>query len=162
MYRRTRHALVAVAAAIIVTANSGQRSTSEFSVDLSPRDLPRIATIDDRYESYNIEMAEVIGGNFWKPYDQRSIAALEAQARAPAAPGAGIAVGQDTGMFQKRAPIDLTNPRLRKLAAALGPAYVRVSGTWANSVYFHDADTPAPSRAPKGYDGVLTKQQWKG
>jgi hypothetical protein len=30
--------------------------------------LHRIATIDERYQSYNVEMAEVIGGNFWKPY----------------------------------------------------------------------------------------------
>lgn len=37
-------------------------------------------------------------------------------------------------MFQARPSIDLTNARLRKLAAALGPAYVRVSGTWAMAV----------------------------
>ena len=36
-------------------------------------------------------------------------------------------------MYQYRAPIDLTNARRRKLAAALGPAYARVSGTWANT-----------------------------
>jgi len=28
--------------------------------------LPRIATVDERYQSQNSEMAEVIGGNFWK------------------------------------------------------------------------------------------------
>ena len=46
--------------------------------------------------------------------------------------------------------------RLRKLAAALAPAYMRVSGTWANTTYFHDADTAAPTTPPKGFDGVLT------
>jgi len=45
-------------------------------------------------------------------------------------------------LYEYRPPIDLSNPRLRKLAAALGPAYLRVSGTWANTVYFHDFDTP--------------------
>jgi len=30
--------------------------------------MPRVATIDARQQSYNVEMAEVIGGNFWKPY----------------------------------------------------------------------------------------------
>jgi len=30
--------------------------------------MPRIADVDERYQSYNVEMAEVIGGNFWKPY----------------------------------------------------------------------------------------------
>ena len=48
------------------------------------------------------------------------------------------------------------------MAAALGPAYVRVSGTWANSTYFHDADDPAPATPPAGFGGVLTRQQWRG
>jgi heparanase len=49
---------------------------------------------------------------------------------------------------------------LRKLAAALGPAYVRISGTWTNTVYFHDSPGPAPSSGPAGFNGVLTRQQW--
>ena len=56
---------------------------SRLTTAVSPRDMPRIATIDDRYQSYNVEMAEVVGGNFWKPYDRQSIARLEAQAKAP-------------------------------------------------------------------------------
>jgi len=59
--------------------------------------------------------------------------------------------GQDPSLFQTRPPIDLSNARLRKLAAALGPAYMRTSGTWANMVYFHDADTPPPATAPNGF-----------
>ena len=69
--------------------------------------------------------------------------------------------GMNPGLYQYRPPIDLTNARLRKLAAALGPAYVRVSGTWANTTYFPDTDR-APTKAPKGFNGVLTRQQWKG
>ena len=65
-------------------------------------------------------------------------------------------------LYQYRPPIDLSNARLRKLAAALGPAYVRVSGTWANTTYFQDSDKPAPKTAPKGFNGVLTREQWKG
>src|SRR5947207_8482222 len=65
-------------------------------------------------------------------------------------------------MFEARPPIDLTNTRLRKLTAALGPAYLRVSGTWANTVYFHDSDTPAPASPPQGFQGVLTRPEWKG
>jgi hypothetical protein len=38
-------------------------------VTVTPATMPQVATIDERYLSYNIEMAEVIGGNFWKPYD---------------------------------------------------------------------------------------------
>src|SRR5262249_43481891 len=52
--------------------------------------------------------------------------------------------------------------RLRKLAAALGAVYLRVSGTWANSTYFHNSDDPAPQKPPEGFGGVLTRAQWKG
>ncbi len=128
------------------------------SVDIRPQIMPRIADVDERYQSYNVEMAEVIGGDFWKPYDRSSIAAL----RARSAKTGGIQVGQDATMFQARAPIDLANARLRILAAALGPAYVRISGTWANTVYFHDADTSAPQEPPAGFKGVLTRAEWKG
>jgi hypothetical protein len=65
-------------------------------------------------------------------------------------------------MFAKRPPIDLANRRLRILAAELGPAYVRVSGTWANSVYFQDDDEPRLAKPPSGFQGVLTQAQWRG
>src|SRR6185295_2061807 len=61
-----------------------------------------------------------------------------------------------------RPPIDLRNQRLLTLAAALGPAYMRVSGTWANSTYFHDSDDPPPASPPPGFGGVLTRAQWRG
>lgn len=70
--------------------------------------------------------------------------------------------GMDPSLYRYRPPIDLSNERLRKLAAALGPAYVRVSGTWANTVYFHDSDDPPPSRSPQGFGGVLTRGHWRG
>lgn len=136
-------------------------------IQITPAKLPRIATIDVRYQSYNVEMAEVIGGNFWKPYTPASIAEMKGQASAPKAFSAtgGTApakVGVDTAIYQARPPIDLANARLRRLAEALGPAYVRVSGSWANSVYFHDADTPPPAAAPAGFTGVLTRAEWRG
>jgi hypothetical protein len=65
-------------------------------------------------------------------------------------------------MYQQRPPIDLTNHRLRTLAAALGPAYVRVSGTWANTTFFQDSDAPPRGTPPKGFAGVLTRKEWKG
>jgi hypothetical protein len=103
-------------------------------------------------------MAEVTGGNFWKPYHSQSSAATGATqlAQSDSAPA-----GMNPNMYQYRPPIDLTNARLRKLAKALGPSYVRVSGTWANSVFFADSDSP-PAKAPAGYDGVLTRKEWKG
>ncbi|WGR91059.1 hypothetical protein MTX26_10565 [Bradyrhizobium sp. ISRA443] len=105
--------------------------------------MPRVATVDARFQSYNIEMVEVTGGRFWRPY-----AAADVQATAKA------------DRFATRAPIDLHDVRLRRLAAALAPAYLRVSGTWANSTFFADTDTP-PSAPPAGFKGVLTRQQWR-
>ena len=125
--------------------------------------MPLVGTVDERFQSYNIEMVEVIGGRFWKPY--RDIdALLKAQSSFTKSnkDAAAVPAGMDPNLYQQRPPIDLTNPRLRKLAAALGPAYVRVSGTWANTAYFHNSDQPAPKTPPKGFGGVLTRRQWKG
>ena len=156
-----------IATALLAVLASGAYSKGPGgapAVFLAPEKLARIGAIDERFQSYNVEMVEVIGGRFWKPY--KDIAAL-LNAQESAAPRGGnnaeaIPAGMDPGLYQKRSPIDLANPRLRKLAAALGPAYVRVSGTWANSTHFHNSDQPPPAAPPEGFGGVLTRQQWKG
>ena len=127
------------------------------AVSVDPANMPRIATIDQRFSSYNIEMAEVTGGSFWKPYGASSKAA---QTKPPVQPDSSPA-GMDPNMYEYRPPVDLSNPRLRKLAAALSPAYIRVSGTWANTVYFADSGN-SPAKAPAGFSGVLTQREWKG
>jgi heparanase len=119
--------------------------------------LPRIGTVDPRFQSYNIEMVEVTGGRFWKPYRPEP----EATPEPPPPSQPGTLPGMDSNLFQYRRPIDLTNARLRTLATALAPAYLRISGTWANSIYFADSDT-APAAAPAGFKGILTRQQWLG
>jgi hypothetical protein len=124
------------------------------SAQQNPSTMPKVGAVDPRFQSYNIEMVEIIGGRFWKPYGSKGASAADTK---PATPG-----GIDPSLFEQRTPIDLSNPRLRKLAAALGPAYVRVSGTWANTVYFQDSDAPAPAAPPEGFGGVLTRAQWKG
>src|ERR1700722_6102793 len=53
---------------------------------LDPPNMPRIGTVDERFQSYNIEMVEVTGGPFWKPY--------AAQTTVP-------------GLFSERKPKDL-------------------------------------------------------
>lgn len=118
--------------------------------------LPRLGTVDPRFQSYNIEMVEVTGGRFWAPYKQQG------KPQTDDASKASVPTGMDPSLYRYRPPIDLYNAKLRKLAAALAPAYVRVSGTWANSTYFHDSDTPAPEKPPTGFGGVLTRKQWKG
>jgi hypothetical protein len=109
---------------------------------ITPASMARIGTVDERFQSYNIEMIEVTGGRFWKPYGSDTS-------------------GGDSDLYEYRPPIDLTNARLRKLAAALAPAYLRVSGTWANATYFADTDS-APSAPPPGFNGILTREQWRG
>ena len=44
-------------------------------------------------------------------------------------------------------------------ASALGPTYIRVSGTWANTIYFQDNDNPKLANAPDGYENVLTRKE---
>ena len=73
-------------------------------------------------------MLEVTGGRFWKPY--KDLAAAQTPA----------AVGTAPDLYQYRPPVDLSQARRRKLDAALGPAYLRVSGTWANTTYFQDGN----------------------
>jgi heparanase 1 len=128
-----------------------------------PADLQRIGTVDGRFQSYNVEMVEVTGGGFWKPYAEiAGLLTAQASAQQRGKKAEATPVGMDPRLYRQRPPIDLSNHRLRKLAAALGPAYVRVSGTWANTTYFHNSDEPAPKNPPKGFGGVLTRQQWKG
>ena len=124
----------------------------------APR-MPTIGTVDERFQSYNIEMVEIIGRTFWKPYGSTT---NESKAQEPA-PQAGFTLaGIDPNLDRYRAPIDLSNSRLRNLAAALSPAYVRVSGTWANTAYFQDSENAAPADALAGFSGVLTREEWKG
>jgi heparanase 1 len=142
--------LVLAASAHLAIAQGGSPSS------INPTTMPRIGSVDERFQSYNIEMVEVTGGRFWKPYVSKAETAPPSQA------SANQPVGMDPNLYQYRPPIDLSNARLRKLAAALGPAYLRVSGTWANTTYFQATDGPAPVTPPAGFKGVLTAAEWKG
>ncbi len=141
---------------VLQAAGSPGSSAPDAAVAPAPGRMARVGSVDERYQSYNVEMVEVTGGRFWKPYD-----AKPASQEAAAAPRSGTPSGIDPDLFEYRPPIDLQSPRLRKLAAALGPAYVRVSGTWANSTYLPESDD-APKTPPAGFGGVLTRSQWKG
>ena len=128
-------------------------------VAVNPSSMPKLGTVDPRFVSYNVEMVEVTGGRFWKPYKS----ATETQAAKPATAGnANQPPGMSSDLYQYRPPINLANPRLRKLAEAFGPSYVRVSGTWQNSTYFQNSDQAPTAEAPKGFKGVLTRAEWKG
>lgn len=126
----------------------------------SPSKMAKLGNVDPRFGSFNIEMVEVTGGRFWKPY--KSVEEANEASKAAATSDANQPVGGMSSLYQYRPPIDLANPRLRKLAEALAPAYIRVSGTWANSTFFQNDDTRALTEIPKGFKGILTRAEWKG
>lgn len=106
---------------------------------IDPGRLSRIAEVDPNFQSFNVEMVEVTGGRFWAPYES------------------------STGeRYAERKPIDLRSERLRTLAKALAPAYMRVSGTWANSTYVPTLTEVEPVAVPQGFRQVLRRSQWQG
>jgi hypothetical protein len=144
-------AFSAAAVAFFVTCHSWVVASEATIV---PADLPAVGSIDERFQSFNLEMVTVTGGPFWKPYAARGGSAkLDAKTQS--------ATDRQADLFATRSPIDLASPRLRKFASALAPAYLRVSGTWANTTFFAESDT-APTRPPAGYNSVLTRRQWDG
>lgn len=147
-------AIMATSVVMMLSIKPGQ---AFGQINLKPQTMTGIGQVDARYLSYNIEAVEITGGRFWKPYKE-----IDAQRSArPAQVDENHTVGMDPALFQYRSPINLENPRLRKLASALGPAYVRVSGTWRNSTYFQDNNEPTLKTPPNGFNSVMTRAAWK-
>jgi len=126
------------------------QAQNELSRKIDFDRMQQVAELDIRFQSYNIEMCEVIGGEFWVPYELLDSVLQHTDKKGFDALKWGIE------------PINLYDNKLRKLASALGPTYVRVSGTWANDVYFQNNDEPKLADAPTGFNNVLTRKQWKG
>jgi len=125
---------------------------AEF-VKLNPAAMEVLRTVDPRLVSYNVEMTEVTGGTFWKAYTEAQVDGTE---EFPLIKDWLTAMGK---LQQWYDPIDTTNPRLIHLAKELGPAWVRVSGTWANKTYY-DFDGHTGGKVPEGFQNLLTKDQW--
>ncbi len=107
------------------------------AIDLNPTHLKMIRKIDERFVSYNIEMTEVTGGTFWNAYTPGQIAGTEEFSPLPVNDLKDITAMAE--LMQYYPPIDLYDRRLRGLAKALGPAWIRVSGSWglAHFLFFH-------------------------
>lgn len=123
---------------------------------INPKKLKHITTVDERYQSYNIEMAQIVGGQFWKPYKDMT--------NLPSSSG-GLTYNvseKNTEMYSVLPAVNLADRRLLILAKGLSPAYLRVSGTWASAIYFQDDDKPKLEKAPDGFVNVLTRKEWKG
>src|SRR3954467_12359952 len=130
------------------TGTSFNADTGIITVNL--KEMKYLGSVDERYQSYNVEMAEVVGGEFWRPY--KTMDSL---------PSSTSSFDfSNKQMFRKLPPINLSDKRLMNLAKALAPAYVRVSGSWTNTVYFQDNDN-SQTKTPEGFVNTLTRSQWK-
>lgn len=99
-----------------------------------------VAEVDPRYLSFAVDTIQVVGGRFWAPPGQ----------------GKGLLGTSPVSRFQFR------QPRLRQLAGALAPAYLRIGGTDADRTVY-DLSDRAPGAAVQGKDGahgVLTRAIW--
>ncbi len=95
---------------------------------------PIVARTSPSYVSFAVDLDQITGGTFWSQ-------APDARGNAPVA------------------PYDFTRPRLRILAQALAPAYLRISGTAANKTYYDLSATP-PTTPPGAYERILTRAEW--
>ena len=127
-------------------------------VNLNPGSLRELHVGNERLVSYNVEMTEVTGGTFWKAYTPAQIAGTEPFVLKGGFLGNATA---STDLMQYYDPIDLSDKKLRKLAKEIGPAWVRVSGTWSTKTYY-DFDGHTNGVIPEGYNAILTREQWLG
>ena len=74
------YALGAVVALVGLASTSTAQPTS---LKVDPAALPKVGSVSPRYQSYNVEMIEVTGGKFWKPYAQAEQDAPKSQAATP-------------------------------------------------------------------------------
>ena len=111
------------------------------TVKLNPSALKELRKVNPCLMSYNIEMTEVTGGTFWKEYTPAQIAGTE---EFPPIKD----LREMAGLMQVYPPIDLSGEKVRRLARAFGPVWVRVSGTWASKTYY-DFDGSMEGKAPE-------------
>jgi len=99
-----------------------------------------VAEVDPRYVSFAVDTIQVVGGPFW----------------APAGQGQGLLSTSPVPRFR------FTRPRLRRLAGALAPAFMRIGGTDADRTVYDLGDGPAGRAASKDAraHGVLTRAIW--
>ncbi len=145
---------LSLAAAITLASFSvspAQAMSGSESTRLDVATMPLVRTIDERFQSYQIGMSHLTGGDTWVTYDDM-----------PEGETLRDYAGDLSAIREPRAPADLSSPRLLTLAAALSPFYVRYGGTTTNSVYFQNNDEPRLEEIPAGYDRLLTREAWKG
>src|SRR5215471_16561314 len=106
--RRFATMVRAAAVASVLVPSRIATGTEAETILLAPSNLSFVGTVSEQYQSYNIEMVEVSGGRFWKPYAERD--AVQPQS-GPAGEKSlsKTPVGTHPELYQHRPPIDLTN-----------------------------------------------------
>lgn len=144
----------AAAFALLIQNSASAMSTppqeQQVRIQLDVTNIPLVRTVDERYQSFQIGMSHLTGGETWRTYDNSKGEGEAGQAE------------QFEAVREARSPANLAHPRLRTLAGALGPFYVRFGGTTTNAVYFQNNDEPRLETPPKGFLTVLTRKSWKG
>lgn len=97
-----------------------------------------VADVDERFLSVAVDSAQVVGGVFWSPDGS-----VEVEGETPVE------------------PYDFGRARLRRMAAELAPAYLRIGGTAADRVFYDLGDDPA-QEAPGEYENVMTRAMFDG
>src|ERR1700688_2321830 len=66
--------------------------------------MRKIGTVDERFQSYNVEMVEVIGGRFWKPYRDIDALLKSQPSVTQSTKDAAVPAGMDPNLYQQRPP----------------------------------------------------------
>ncbi len=99
-----------------------------------------VAKVDSRFLSLAVDSSQVVGGFFWGGPDSKTTG----------------------GVSENRVdPYDFARPRLRSLAAALAPAFLRIGGSEADKLFYDLEDTPT-DELPEGFTWSLTRAQLDG
>jgi heparanase 1 len=96
-----------------------------------------VAEVSERFLSFTIDIAQVVGGRFWGSADQ---------------------VDWVAGGSSPVDAYDFDRPMLKRLAQNLAPAYLRIGGTAADESYYQMGSSRSAPPAPYHY--TLTREQW--
>jgi len=98
--QRSSMIVAAFSAAVVAFGAIDLSAQERASMAVAPSTMAKLATVDARFVSYNVEMVEVTGGRFWKPYK----AAVAATGSSAASQASGQTGGQGNGQARKGIP----------------------------------------------------------
>ena len=81
-------------------SKGASQPTQQESINLNFKNLKQVAEVDPRYQSFNIEMCEVVGGKFWIPYEIQDTMKVKKR-------------GGFDALKRKMSPIDLSGKKIK-------------------------------------------------